>query len=268
MRVDHHTHHRRCGHAAGEIEEYIRAALALGLEEIGVTDHAPVYWLEGDHALPGTAMPRSELEAYVEEVLALRRRYNGRIRVLLGIEADYVPGFEEAYRRALAPYPFDYVIGSVHQCGGTHIYHARRWQTEHPDEVLPEYFALVRASAASGLFDLLGHITGILAYAPTPSPGVLEAEYEQTAAALAAAGVAIEVNASGVRKGGPAPFPDAPLLRRCLAAGVPVTYGSDSHHPREVGHELETAARLIPAALRWQPPPRPRLLRAPPSAPS
>ena len=63
------------------MEQYIQAALALGLEEIGISDHAPLYWREGDHPAPGTAMARSELEHYVAEVLALQRKYADRIRV-------------------------------------------------------------------------------------------------------------------------------------------------------------------------------------------
>ena len=255
MDVDHHTHHRRCGHAVGEIEEYIQAALALGFAEIGITDHAPVYWMEGDHALPGIAMARSELAAYVEEVLALKERYAGRIRVLLGLESDYVPGFDDLYREVLTTYPFDYVIGSVHHCAGRHIYNASRWNDEDPNETFPEYFRLIRESAQSGLFDVLGHITGLMAYGPKLSRELLESEFAATAEAVAEAGVAIEVNSSGLRKGTGEPFPAGALLRRCLEAGVPVTYGSDCHRPEEVGYAREQVAMLLEGSHRWRPEP-------------
>jgi histidinol-phosphatase (PHP family) len=255
--VDYHTHHERCGHARGGIEDYVRAALALGLEEIGISDHAPIYWLDGDHAMPGTAMRRSELEGYVEEVLTLKQRYAGRIAVRLGLESDYHPEFEAEYREVLFRYPFDYVIGSVHQCLGVHIYDQRRWQAgADPAEVYAEYFRLVRLSARSGLFDVLGHVTGIMAYGPRPPADALEREFAETAAVLAQTGVAVEVNTSGLRKGGPEPFPAGALLRRCLEAGVPVTYGSDSHQPSEVGHARELVSRLIDPGAVWRPGPR------------
>jgi len=252
--ADHHTHHVRCGHAAGSIEEYIQAALALGLEEIGITDHAPLYWMEGDHPWPGSAMARSELPHYVEEVLLLKRRYAGRIRVLLGLESDYAPGFEDFYRDLRAAYPWDYWIGSVHQLLGSHIYQAERWNRgADPAEVYTGYFRLVRKSARSGLFDVLGHITGIMALSPRPTPELLEREFEQTVRAIAETGVAVEVNTSGLRKGLLEPFPAGPLLRRLRDAGVPLTYGSDSHLPSEVGHGRELAAELLEGAVRWQP---------------
>lgn len=252
--VDYHTHHYRCGHATGSIEEYVEAALALGLEEIGISDHAPVYWQPGDHPLPGSAMPASDLERYVDEVLELKERYTGRIRVRLGLEADYAPGFEEVYAAVLARYPFDYVIGSVHYSQGLHIYQRQRWVTGiDPCHVYAEYFRLIRESARSGLFDVLGHITGIMAYGPRPDDDWIEREFDETARAVADAGVAIEVNTSGYRKGQGQPFPAIALLRKCLAAGVPVTYGSDSHHPSEVGHMRAEVAELLGAAPLWRP---------------
>lgn len=251
---DHHTHHSRCGHAQAAIRDYIEAALALGLEEVGITDHAPLYWREGNHPVPGSAMARSELPVYVDEVLALREEYAPRIRVLLGLESDYAPGWEETYRDVFASYPFDYVIGSVHYSHGFHIYDRRRWNSEpDPAHVYREYFRLVRESAQSGLFDVLGHITGIMAQGTPPPPDLLAEEFEKTADAIAASGVAIEVNASGLRKGRPEPFPDTALLRLCLERGVPVTYGSDCHFPHELGHARDTAWEAIRGARLWRP---------------
>lgn len=254
MQFDYHTHHHRCGHAAGGIVDYIEAAIALGLEEIGISDHAPIYWKEGDHPLPGTAMAKSQLDCYVDEVLELKSRYTGRIAVKLGLEADYVPGFEDTYREVLSRYPFDYVIGSVHYCQEQHIYWHGRWDgVEDASETYAEYFRLVRESARSGLFDVLGHISGIMIYGPQPPRDFLDQQFDETARAIAESGVAIEVNTSGLRKGGPEPFPAAELLGRCISAGVPITYGSDAHRPDEVGYERELVRRLLKGATVWQP---------------
>ncbi len=248
MRGDYHTHHHRCGHAAGEIEEYIQAAVAHGFAQVGITDHAPHYWLEGDHPLPYAAMAKSELPAYVDEVLALKKQYAGRIEVLLGLECDYAPGFEDAYRALRAEYPWDYWIGSVHHCQGLHIYHHERWASmsaQHAELVYAEYFQLVRDSTGSGLFDVLGHITGIFATGPAPSAAFMQREFAPTAQAIAASGVAIEINSSGIRKGQPGPFPRRELLELCARAGVPLCYGSDSHLPEELGHARSTVRGIL-----------------------
>lgn len=251
---DYHTHHHRCGHALGTIEQYVQIALALNLTEIGISDHAPLYWQDGDHPQFGSAMARSHLAGYVDEVLALREKYAGRIRVRLGLECDYVEGWDEVYRKALEPYPFDYLIGSVHYVYGQHIYNTTRWRDcADPSTHYREYFRLVRASARSGLFDILGHTTGLFAYGPPPGPELLRREFSETAAAVAETGVAVEINASGIRKGGAEPFPAGALLREYRAAGVPLTYGSDSHLPTEVGHARDVVEPLLADATLWLP---------------
>ncbi|MEX2089291.1 MAG: PHP domain-containing protein, partial [Bacteroidota bacterium] len=42
MIVDYHTHTSLCKHGEGDVEEYIQKALALGLDEIGCSEHMPM----------------------------------------------------------------------------------------------------------------------------------------------------------------------------------------------------------------------------------
>ena len=37
--MDYHSHNRRCGHATGEIEDYVKVAIEKNLKEIGISDH-------------------------------------------------------------------------------------------------------------------------------------------------------------------------------------------------------------------------------------
>lgn len=41
MKFDLHTHHFRCGHADGNIRDYIEAGIKAGLQAIGISDHTP-----------------------------------------------------------------------------------------------------------------------------------------------------------------------------------------------------------------------------------
>ena len=116
--TDYHVHTARCGHAGGATRDYVLHAVSRGLTEVAITDHVPLYFLEGDDPEPGLAMTRAELPGYVEEVLALREEFRGTIDVLLGIEADYAEGHEEALRALLAPHDWDVVLGSVHLVAG------------------------------------------------------------------------------------------------------------------------------------------------------
>lgn len=79
MHIDYHTHHERCGHAVGKLEEYVQRGIALGLEQLGLSDHLPLIHVDPDHYYPEMAMPLAELPRYVEECLTLKERYRGTI---------------------------------------------------------------------------------------------------------------------------------------------------------------------------------------------
>jgi histidinol-phosphatase (PHP family) len=246
--VDYHTHHNRCGHAQGQIEDYINMALARGLTEIGISDHSPLYYLDGNDPQPGSAMAKDELEGYVEEVLCLKARYAGQIDVRLGLESDYVEAMEAFYADVLAQYPFDYVIGSVHMVLGTNIFDASRWRTTpDPMVVYAEYYRLIQKSARSGLFDILGHTTAILAYSPRPVPAEVEALQDETLDVIRETGVCMEVNTSGYRKAQADPFPSPRMVARAVELAIPLTFSSDAHRPNEVAYAREQVETLFVA---------------------
>ena len=84
--VDYHLHTRLCGHASGELEEYLEQAVRLGIREVGFSDHLPLYFLPPGKTIPDYAMGEEELPLYVEMVQNCARKFP--LRVSLGIEAD------------------------------------------------------------------------------------------------------------------------------------------------------------------------------------
>ena len=245
---DYHTHHTRCGHATGTMHDYIESAAAQGVTALGVSDHAPAYWVAGiDHAYPTTQMAVSEMPRYVAEARALQAEYVPRgVSVRVGVEADFIEGCEAELAALLSANPLDYVLGSVHYALGRSVFDRARWREEPAEAAFREYYRLVVAAAQSGLFDILSHLSVIEVYAP-PIPAPLAAElYLQVADAVAQSGCAVEINTSGYRKmGGDEPFPNRSLLRELIRRGVPLTFGSDAHVPDLVGFGRERVAALL-----------------------
>lgn len=242
MKFDLHTHHSRCGHAEGDIEDYIVAAIDAGLDVIGISDHSPYFGSEEDHAQPGIAMACTSLPDYVQEVLSLKTKYEGRIEVLLGMESDFFPEHAETYRKALEPYPFDYLIGSVHLSGGVSIFNRNRWKGLSDAvqvEQKKEYYELIRQSAVCGMFQILGHIDAMKGYYPAFSDIPAAESIDLTLQAIAGSGTAIEINTSGKTKTVGGWYPSEAILERALHYGVKVTFGSDAHKPSRVGDDLE-----------------------------
>lgn len=245
MLIDHHTHHYRCGHAQGTLEDVIERAIALGLDAIGLSDHSPIYHLgEGDHPEPGRTMAKSELPRYYEEMQALKARYQDRIEVKLGIESDHVDGWEEHYRLLWQQYELDYVIGSVHWLGKWNIFDRNLPEGKDAHQVYEEYLISTQRAARSGAFDIIGHLDCIKTRGHMPTREITPL-LEETVKTIAECGLSIELNTSGWRKSIAECYPRRELLECCLHYGVPVALGSDAHEPAQVAYEFERACELL-----------------------
>ena len=83
--VNYHNHTALCGHARGNLNEYILAAIEKGVTEFGFSDHAPV----PEHLREGISMAPYEAEIYIGEVLEKKSEFADRIDIKLGFEVDF-----------------------------------------------------------------------------------------------------------------------------------------------------------------------------------
>ena len=93
-------------------EEMILKAIDLGLDSIGISDHAPI---KGDPT--NWNMKEDDLAQYFIDLKLLKEKYKDKIDVLLGLEIDYIPNIISAQSDYLQANLFDYHIGSVHFVG-------------------------------------------------------------------------------------------------------------------------------------------------------
>ena len=108
-----HTHTHFCD-GVGSPADYCAAAAAAGLVSLGFSAHAPLNTSTGFvtdwHLQPGSF---EQYAAAVEYCKTLECCTNGGLAIYLGLEADYIDGFQSP--RDFAQYPnIDYLIGSVH----------------------------------------------------------------------------------------------------------------------------------------------------------
>ncbi len=237
---DYHSHTELCHHATGKPIDYLRAAQARGLPALASTDHTPV---PGDDYSPNIRMACSDFSQYwawVDEA-----RYANEGTLLFGIEADYFEGCEDTLGVWLRAQPFDLVLGSVHFLD----YYA----VDRPSErslfdcdnaiwVWKRYFELVAKMAESHLYDIVAHLDLPKRFGTNRIPLEWLREFALPALdAIALAGMAIEINTSGLRHECHEFYPSQPLLRWANERGIPITFGSDAHSPDRVGAEFECA---------------------------
>lgn len=99
MMFDLHTH-TTFSDGNNTPEEMVAAAIRMGCEKIGFSDHSYTAFDER------YCIAKSKIGEYRRTVLELKEKYKGKIEILLGIEQDY---YSDEPTDA-----YDYVIGSVH----------------------------------------------------------------------------------------------------------------------------------------------------------
>ena len=243
---DYHVH-SRFSDGRDDLAACAERAFELGVPELGFAEHLTPF-APGTRDFYGLDPARlGDYVAAVEDVAASC----STVRVVCGVEIDYVPGAADDIAALLAAQPFGYVLCSVHFVDGFSFdleenRGAEEWRS--PDRLLRRYWEMVREAAASGLFHAVAHLDLIKMWGHRPASDLRGAE-EEALAAIAAAGMLVEVNTAGLdRHPVREIYPSQDLLRRALAAGIGVTFGSDAHRAAEIASSFAEAVRWARAA--------------------
>jgi histidinol-phosphatase (PHP family) len=222
----------------------VEQAQARGIDEIGFTDHAYHFrQTEGLWEIPWMLERcTDDLDEYVEAVVETKDR---GLPVKLGLEVDYFPGTERELADVLAPYPWDYLLGSVHFVDGFSVDQEPGLVHRLPaGEAWRRYFVWLRNAARSGLFDALSHPDLVKFFGIRAGDEETHYLHLESADAIEAAGVCMEVSAAGLHKPVGELYPDRRLLEACHERGVAVTLASDAHEPAHAGRDVGKAAAL------------------------
>jgi histidinol-phosphatase (PHP family) len=251
MIVDYHMHLIDEGAMDGRgepVERYVEIASRRGVDEIGFTEHVFLF----RQSLPLWTLPyhlercRHDLDEYCDAVVEAKRQ---GLPVKLGLEVDFVPGRLDEVRDLLAPYPWDFLLGSVHWLDGEAVdMEPGVWAQMSVEDIWRRYFAELRRLAESGLADVLAHPDLVKIFGRRPSHDEIQACHEAASSAIAEAGVAVEVSTAGLRKPVGELYPDADFLARCHGWGVGATLASDAHVYGDVGRDFDAGLEHLRAA--------------------
>jgi histidinol-phosphatase (PHP family) len=239
---DYHVH--TCwSDGVGAAAELVARAVELGLPEVGLTDHLVPFDPDDDYGVPHHQL--AEYVAAVREAAAERRAH-----VLVSIEVDYAPQTWAQMVDLVGGHRFDYIIGSVHAVDGKAVDYIeetvlRNWPDE--DVLYTRYYRTVAEMAASGVIDIVGHLDLPKKFGRRPGPAVRRTE-DAALDAIAAAGVLVEINTSGLRFRSGEPFPSADLLAKVHDRGIGITFGSDAHRVEDVAGGFSAALALARSA--------------------
>lgn len=255
MFVDYHVHTAYSGDSDYSMEDVVKDAVRLEMDEICFTDHvdygAKVDWDSGEKIryCQGQPMVNVDYHAYAEEISKLRAQYGNQITIRMGMEFGMqihtISKYEALYER----YPFDFIILSVHQVEDkgfwSQEFQQGRTQKEYNERYYEEMLALVKQFQN---YSVLGHLDLIVRY---DKMGTYPFRYvkhyvEKILREVIKNDKGIEVNTSSYRYGLKDSTPSMAILEMYRdMGGQIITLGSDSHAPAHLGTHMKEAKELL-----------------------
>ncbi|WP_265594877.1 histidinol-phosphatase [Haloferula sp. BvORR071] len=237
-----HCHTTLCKHAYGTTDEYAAVARQRNLKGITFTCHCPLPDGNSAHVRMGPG----QYADYLAMIAETRAGHEGQVDVRTGIESDYYPGVEPWLEELHARTPLSHVLGSVHYQLGDYRKNYYRGDVLAYQKLYYEHLAM---SAETGLFDTLAHPDLIKNESPADWDFArLREDVSRALDRIAATGVAMELNTSGMFKLLPEMNPSLGQLVLMRERGIPVVIGADAHVAERVGDGYrEALASLLEA---------------------
>ncbi|MGL5253685.1 MAG: histidinol-phosphatase [Brevinema sp.] len=242
-----HVHTTYCD-GKSTINQLIDQALRLNLKVLGFSGHSPSDFIDT------SGMDLAIVDDYKNEVLAAKKKYDGQLEILLGIEQD-----------AFCTVPaigYDYIIGSVHSIKDQSEEH--RYVVDGSAEKMLQginhgfqgdalkaalryydtYKMMIQTlkPTVAGHFDLLTKNKDLF---DETNPSYIDAALE-AAEYTWQSGAVIEINTGGMARGKTTrPYPAPFILKQLAAWKAPVTITSDCHDKDFLCHYFKESIELM-----------------------
>lgn len=228
-------------------EDMVREAIRLGLETVGISDHS-----SGDPC----GMKLETVPAYKAEIARLKEKYAGQIRVLCGLERDFLTDDFSAY---------DYTIGSVHWLrmpDGHSV--SIDWTAEKLREGAEKYFGGDLYALAEAYYgaearvaevtkcDIIGHfdlMTKFIEQDPAfdPHHPRYVSAWQAAADRLLETGKPFEINTGAISRGyRTSPYPSEEICAYLLSRGGKLLFSSDAHAKENIAFRFGELAQAWP----------------------
>ncbi len=260
---NYHSHTEFCDGRAS-MSEIAGAAFNAGFKAWGTSPHSPICCPSGAN------MKAEDVDSYIIESRRLKEEYKDKMRILIGMEIDYVSSEFGPHIDYFQSLPLDYRIGSVHfvrtkdgrpvDVDGPAERFLKYLETEYGDDiryVAETYFKMELEMLDAGGFDIIGHLDKIGDNGSHAWPEMEDQDWyadlvEQVIAKATEKGIIIEINTKKFDSGKRF-FPSErwwPLLKKY---GAKLVLSTDAHYTDKVAAGYEAAyERLLERGMENQ----------------
>lgn len=232
-------------------------AVRKGLKTICFTDHFDKDDLEwGEEGI-------FDVDAYFVEMQKLQEEYAGKLNIRIGIELGLRTYLKDYYEELTKKYPFDFVIGSVHNvpykkdAEGNILYTDPAAEKLFTDRTDKEAYRLMMETTlenvrTSDCFQTLGHLDYVVRYGKSREKEYSYTDYadiiDEILKLLIEKEKGLEVNSAGLKYGLPFAHPHPDVLKRYRELGGEIiTIGADAHKPEHIAYDFGKVEELLKA---------------------
>ena len=226
---NYHTHTKRCGHAFGEDEVYVLAAINYGIKRLGFSDHII---LPQGFSQPTIRGNPNELEDYLKSINHLKEKYKDQIEIYIGFEAEYFPTMLDYYKNLLNG-KIDFLIMGQHCCMKDNKF---QWYftKDSTSKDIHAYVDDVLEGLRTGLFKYLAH-PDLFMHGFDDWDETMEYESRRLLKGCEELNIPIEINICGMRRkyydGYHHSYPNHHFYDLIKDYNLKVVMGIDAHDP-------------------------------------
>lgn len=230
-------------------------AVRKGLKTICFTDHFDKDDLEwGEEGI-------FDVDAYFVEMQKLQEEYAGKLNIRIGIELGLRTYLKDYYEELTKKYPFDFVIGSVHNvpykkdAEGNILYTDPAAEKLFTDRTDKEAYRLMMETTLenvriSDCFQTLGHLDYVVRYGKSREKEYSYTDYadiiDEILKLLIEKEKGLEVNSAGLKYGLLFAHPHPDVLKRYRELGGEIiTIGADAHKPEHIAYDFAKAEEIL-----------------------
>lgn len=245
---DCHVHSSFSGDSEMNLEEALNTAIKIGLDGVAFTDHLDYDYPNFDELF------MIDFNKYSYVIDNLKKDFDGRIKVLKGIEVGIQPHVIDSSLEVINSYNFDTVIASVHVVDKLDLHNGDFCRSKTKAQSFTRYLEEVLQTIKTfDNFDFFGHIDLIRRYGCYNNKTLEYNDFSDLIDAilklLVSKGKGIEVNTSGFRYKLNSPMPDFEIVKRFKELGGEIICtSSDAHTPEYIGYKFDFIKELISKA--------------------
>lgn len=234
---NYHTHTALCGHAMGEMRDYVEKAIEAGIKRLGFADHSVQFYDNG--FVSGMRMRPDQAEKYVKDVKALSEEYRSDIDIYVGFEAEYFPRLFPRLRQFCRDCGVDYLIMGQHCLTDESVTELWGGNGTTDPALLKKYVDEVLEGAETGAFTYICHPD---MFRFLGDDEIYNAEFTRLCDGLKALDIPLEINLLGIRGG--RHYPSDRFFKLAASRGCSFVLGCDAHDPESLLDQSAPAKAL------------------------